>query len=101
MRGYGADNQVSPYTPGQEPWIGDAALEEIDRRYSHVILGPHRKKTVRHIFNFPVLPDVSSSGLRELAWEVEGRMDTTFRFNVALGIILWNRQTGGHTATSI
>ena len=94
MRGYGADTQVSPYTPGQEPWIKDSALEEIYRRYRHVILRPHRKQTVRHIFNFPVLPDVSSSELRELAREVEERMETTFRFNVVLGVILRNRHTG-------
>ncbi len=94
MRGYGTDTQVSPYTPGQEPWIGDSALEEVYHRYRHVILGPHRKQTVRHIFNFPVLPDVSSSELRELARDVEERMDTTFRFNAALGVILRNRHTG-------
>ncbi len=94
MQGYGTDTQVSPYTPGQEPWIGDSALEDVYHRYRHVILGPHRKQTVRHIFNFPVLPDVSSSELRQLTRDVEGRMDTTFRFNVALGVILRNRHTG-------
>ncbi len=94
MRGYGLITQPSPYDAGEEPWLNNPDLQRLYDRYRHVILGRHQRQKVRHTFNFPTRPNVTAADLQNFLRQVEGFMSTTFRFNVALGVILRSRQTG-------
>ncbi|KAK3097803.1 hypothetical protein FSP39_013348 [Pinctada imbricata] len=86
--------QPSPYIRGQEPWVNNQALRDVNETNASHILQRHQEGSVTSTYNLPLTNDFSVHEIMEAVEEIYDRQQHAFRLNLNFGLILVNTETG-------
>lgn len=99
QRGGEEDLQVPPWRDGFAPWQSDNGetvlpeLQEVYEANAPIILNNHSQGDVTSLYNFPINNDITVDDMLEHVTEIFDSTNTSFRLNIAFGIILQHVET--------